>query len=231
MFATLSFWRLPAWMLPTALMVLAAAASVHAHVGLDSPNGGESLTGDSTFMVEWHIIIPHDTLDWDLWYSTASATGPWTIIAEDLPFGDPTSHLWSVPDIDAANAWVRVRMDNDVQPDYEDVSAASFSIVASPSLRADYNGNGVVDASDYTVWRDTLGQTGMGLPADGDDSDEIDQGDYDVWKLDFGQALASGAAISSAFPLPPSPLSAAIPEPNAGLLWLLGMTLAVLRRR
>ncbi len=227
MLATLNFWRPLATMLPTALMVLTVAASVHAHVTLNSPNGGESLTGGSNYLVEWVADVPHDTLNWDLWYSTSSADGPWTIIAEDLPvgdifFGSPHSELWSVPDIVAANAWVRVRMDNDVQEDYNDVSAASFSIVASPSLRADYNGNGVVDAGDYTVWRDTLGQTGMGLPADGDGSDEIDQGDYDVWKLDFGQTLGSGAASLAAN---------AVPEPNGGLLWLLGMTLAVLRRR
>jgi hypothetical protein len=31
----------------------------------------------------------------------------------------------------------------------------------------DYNGNGVVDAADYTIWRETLEQTGAGLAADG----------------------------------------------------------------
>ena len=30
---------------------------------------------------------------------------------------------------------------------------------AVPPLSGDYNGNGVVDAADYTVWRDTLGST------------------------------------------------------------------------
>ena len=30
----------------------------------------------------------------------------------------------------------------------------------SAGVDGDYNGNGVVDAADYTVWRDSLGQTG-----------------------------------------------------------------------
>src|SRR5262249_52351090 len=43
----------------------------------------------------------------------------------------------------------------------------------------DYNGNGVVDAADYTRWRDTLGDevTGAGWGADGDRSLVIDAND------------------------------------------------------
>ena len=37
-------------------------------------------------------------------------------------------------------------------------------VVAVPG---DYNKNGIVDAADYVVYRKTLGQTGAGLPADG----------------------------------------------------------------
>ena len=29
----------------------------------------------------------------------------------------------------------------------------------TPQLVGDYNGNGIVDAADYAVWRDTLGST------------------------------------------------------------------------
>ena len=43
---------------------------------------------------------------------------------------------------------------------------ASLTVI----LDGDYNANGVVDAADYTVWRDSLGQTGMGLAADGDNT-------------------------------------------------------------
>ncbi len=38
-------------------------------------------------------------------------------------------------------------------------TAVNSATTFSGSGRADYNGNGIVDAADYTVWRDTLGST------------------------------------------------------------------------
>ena len=66
------------------------------------------------------------------------------------------------------------------------------------SVGADYNDNGVTDAADYTIWRDTLGTVDDGVDppedmrANGDNTGEsenkIDQADYDVWKDNFGSA-------------------------------------------
>jgi hypothetical protein len=71
----------------------------------------------------------------------------------------------------------------------------------------DYNRNGSVDAPDYVVWRKTLGQTGAGLAADGDDDNQVGSGDYDIWRANFGQTAGSDAALPSAETLP-----AAVPE-------------------
>jgi hypothetical protein len=60
--------------------------------------------------------------------------------------------------------------------------------VISEPLPGDYDGNGVVDASDYVVWRKTLGTTGTGLAADGNGNGEIDTGDYDLWRAHFGES-------------------------------------------
>ncbi len=81
-------------------------------------------------------------------------------------------------------------------------------------LAGDYNKDGVVDAADYTVWADSLGQAGTGLAADGDGNGVIEQADYHVWKTNFGTSLvgASGDA-------------AAVPEPAVSVL-LLGMVVA-----
>ena len=74
------------------------------------------------------------------------------------------------------------------------------------SLPGDYNHDGIVDASDYTVWRDTLGQTGAGLAADGSGPTPgtpdgvVDQLDYDFWRANFGNTSGAGSA-------------AAVPEP------------------
>jgi hypothetical protein len=86
-------------------------------------------------------------------------------------------------------------------------------------LIGDYNGNGVVDAADYTVWRDTLGQLGMGLAADGNGNNQIDAGDYSVWKSHFGNSVGGGSlAIAS------------VPEPATLALLILPMVAALSRR-
>jgi hypothetical protein len=77
----------------------------------------------------------------------------------------------------------------------------------------DYNGNGIVDAADYTIWRDTLGST-TDLRANGDNAGasagKIDQADYTLWKSKFGTTSGSGALSLGAVPEPSS----------AALLWI-----------
>ena len=57
-------------------------------------------------------------------------------------------------------------------------------------ILGDYNHNGIVDAADYTVYRDSLGQTGSGLAADGNGDHAITPADYDLWKSQFGRTVA-----------------------------------------
>ena len=72
----------------------------------------------------------------------------------------------------------------------------------APNLPGDYNYDGIVDASDYTVWRDTMGQSvAKGNGADGNGNGLVDAGDYDVWRLYFGQTT-SGSASSAPVPEP-----------------------------
>ena len=55
----------------------------------------------------------------------------------------------------------------------------------------DYNQDTVVNAADYTVWRDTDGSM-SDLRADGDGSGTVDQGDYTFWKDRFGNVVRGG---------------------------------------
>lgn len=99
-----------------------------------------------------------------------------------------------------------------------------FSFLAEvPLLAGDYNGDGTVDAIDYTVWRDSFGQNGTGLVADGNGDETVDHDDYIMWKENFGESLNLGSgAVSSNVP---EPLSV------ASLLMGVAACLALLRPR
>jgi hypothetical protein len=83
-------------------------------------------------------------------------------------------------------------------------------------LAGDYNGNDVVDAADYTVWRNHLGQS-FALTNENPLASTpgvVDQEDYNFWKTHFGEILGSGSAAG-----------ATVPEPQSWTLVLLGSTL------
>jgi pectate lyase len=76
----------------------------------------------------------------------------------------------------------------------------SLAVVeASVGLAGDYNGDGMVDAADYTVWRDALGSSE--LMNETESPGIVDQADYDAWKANFG-ATAEGAGGLNAVPEP-----------------------------
>ena len=76
------------------------------------------------------------------------------------------------------------------------------------TLSGDYNRDGIVDAADYTVWRDSLGQpTVAGTGADGNFNGTIDHEDYRVWKSHFGSTRPPAAASAQGANLVPEPTS------------------------
>ena len=81
-------------------------------------------------------------------------------------------------------------------------NANNVTLEVLSTLVGDYNGNGVVDAADYVVWRKT-----DGTPAG-----------YNAWRTHFGQTAATSAA------------QAAVPEPDTAGLVLVGL-LGMVRRR
>ena len=57
----------------------------------------------------------------------------------------------------------------------------------------DYNRDGIVNAADYTLWRDLVGQSvPLGTLADGNRDGMIDAADYGVWKSHFGVVTPPG---------------------------------------
>lgn len=88
----------------------------------------------------------------------------------------------------------------------------AFGEVQGPSgVDGDYNNDGVVDAIDYTVYRDALGSPTT-LPNDTTPGTVSSPGDFDVWANNYGASVGSATAV-------PEPASVLL----AGLLSLAGL--------
>lgn len=92
--------------------------------------------------------------------------------------------------------------------DYGTPNLVGFLGVSTP---ADFNLDGVVDAADYTVWRDNLGSNAM-LIADENQDGLVNQPDYDAWEAAYG----SGSPTSSTL---------TVPEPTSIAVALVGLFL------
>lgn len=89
----------------------------------------------------------------------------------------------------------------------------TFTLLYDGRAQGDYNFDGAVDAADYTTWRDSLGQFGDDLNADGNHDGKIDGLDYNVWKSALSPgATAGGGSLAARLVAP------AVPEPSAA--WL-----------
>jgi hypothetical protein len=71
-----------------------------------------------------------------------------------------------------------------------------FPLNVPPDPSADFNDDGEINAADFTVWRDSLGQSGLAPFALGDANGDglVARVDYDIWKQQYG-ASGAGSAI------------------------------------
>ncbi len=88
----------------------------------------------------------------------------------------------------------------------------------APGIAGDYNDNGVVDAADYTVWRNNLG-TNVTIPHDSTPG-SVTNDDYTVWRNNYGMSASPGASSV-----------VGVPEPNTALLLCAAAGLAIGLRR
>ncbi len=102
-------------------------------------------------------------------------------------------------------------------------NAQSVVFMVFSALPGDYNGNGVVDAADYTVWRNNLGSV-TSLP--NDNTAGVGQDDYDRWKAHFGETIGSPGSGSAGA----SPSRSVVPEPKMPSLMLSALLAAFLMR-
>jgi hypothetical protein len=95
---------------------------------------------------------------------------------------------------------------------------------AAPPLPGDYNNNHVVDAADYTTWRNNLGAPDeSSLHDNGDGMNGVDLGDYFFWRQNYGNTNipAAGAAFEAN----------TVPEPTVPMLFLGAMIAGFAIRR
>jgi len=81
----------------------------------------------------------------------------------------------------------------------------------APVLTGDFNNDDVVDAADYTLWQDNLGDADeWAINEAGDGLNGITRDDYDVWVNNFGNTTAPGSTSATAIPEPTTVLLAGL---------------------
>lgn len=102
----------------------------------------------------------------------------------------------------------------------EDVDPNLLLTITEPSgLNGDFNGDGLVDGADFTVWRDHLGMADeVELNDNGDGANGVDAADLELWRNNFGANAREGLANDAS----------TVPEPTQ--FHVLGFLLALLIR-
>ena len=148
-----------------------------------------------------------------------------TLAPGDGLFATSTIEVSIGIDHDQLGEQLAIRLVNLNQQDIDDpeisleVDFDNVRLDATPFTPGDYNGNGTLDAADYTVWRDTLTAAGSDLLNDPTPG-TVDESDFQYWRDNFGATLGSGAVSVTA-----------VPEPTSGALFLAGLLAMVFHRR
>ncbi len=94
---------------------------------------------------------------------------------------------------------------------------ANIDAMFPPKLPGDYNDDDIVDAGDYTVWRDSLNMA-IALPNEAASPNIVDFADYGVWRSHFGQS--AGGEVNVVVP--------GVPEPSTFACLMSGMIMVSL---
>lgn len=195
-----------------------------------------SLKANTT--MEFDVYVPKSSVenyDWAGFYTNIEGDGMGTKpelytdirVAADDPIGKSFHISWeyaSDPNFNPSLGWGQINMyvqgGNDpltsISPVY--IDNFFFSGAAVVQVPGDYNNDLTVDAADYTVWRDNVGQTEDGNVLSGNgNGGVVDQTDYLLWKANYGFVASSNATT--------------VPEPTGCLIGLTALSLTSLAGR
>jgi hypothetical protein len=155
--------------------------------------------------------------DLDLYLMPMGATSLDDAIALSDSAGNTFEHLFAqIPATGQYEFWINQFSSN--LGDGQDYAVAWWADAVKGTAGGDYNGDNIVDAQDYNVWRTTSGATVTpGTGADGNNDGVIDAGDYVIWRKSFS-AAGSGTSLAS------------VPEPSAICLALIGLLCCFARK-
>ena len=175
-----------------------------------APGSGDLTETGLTVDEGWHhfqIRLDFLSDQYSISVDNVSATG------QPIAFVDGLSESFSDADIAAFAAGAESPSQRQTATAYLD------NFLIREAFPGDYNLDGVVDAADYTVWRDNLGSATPSLAADGNGDGKVDQDDYLEWRSNYNATPALRSATG-----------APVPEPSAVLLAACAALLASRRR-
>ena len=181
------------------------------------------LTFESTSALQLAVGIDQQMLD----NSSQISVGGAATLAGDLVVdmsGSYTPVLGQSFTLLSAAGGINGTFDNPVLPDIPgslefgllyDANSVRIEVQiesTSTGLDGDYNGNGVVDAADYTVWRDAM-TAGSGFLQNDNTPGVVDESDFQYWRAHFGDSELFGSGAGTG----------AVPEPSSLVLLLFGV--------
>ena len=127
-----------------------------------------------------------------IYYTTDGVTDPRSIGGGVNPAAAVQQYSGGVPISGTTTVMARLRT---AGGQWSGLVEATFSTVTLPG---DYNGNGSVEPTDYTVWKSSFGDTVLaGSGADGNGNGLVDTADYAVWRDNMGTSLGLGSGAGS----------------------------------